>query len=201
MGKDEAKRPRGRPAIPREVQEERLIGAALRLIEERGFDKMRVADVVGEAGMSSRSFYEFFDSKEDMVVEIVRRLGREFIHDIGVIREEARTPIEEMDRGLSRFVQIFTLAPMDLVGLGGSAATQVQHVLAEYVREVAAMVHEDIRRFNASGQVQRPPDAVQIELLFEGVLGLAVRYYSQGRGAELRELRPVFMDLFARALL
>lgn len=201
MSDTEPKRPRGRPAIPREVQEERLIAAALRLIEERGFDKMRVADVVREAGMSSRSFYEFFDSKEDMVVEIVRRIGREFIHDMGVIREGAQSPIEEMERGLSRFVQIFTLAPMDLDGLGGSAAVQIQHVLAEYVREVAAMVHDDIRRFHERGEIQRPPDAVQIELLFEGVLSLAVRYYSEGRGGELSDLRPVFMDLFVRSLL
>ena len=74
-------------------------------------------------------------------------------------------------------------------------------MLGEYVREVAAMVYQEIRRYNERGQIQRPPNEVQIELLFEGLLGLAMRYYGDGRGAELRELQPVIMDQFMRTLL
>ncbi len=195
------KRSRGRPAIPREVQEERLIGAALRVMEDRGFEKMRVSDIVREAGMSSRSFYESFESKEDMMVEIVRRLGREFIRDVRTIIEASDDPVEQIDQGLTRFLQIFTLAPVDLVGLPGQAAARLHHVLGDYVREVAAMVYEEIRLNNERGRVQRAPNALQIELLFEGVLSLAVRYYSGGRGGELSGLRPVIMDQFVRTLL
>ena len=65
------KRPRGRPAIPKEVQRRRLIEAAFRVFERNRYERTSVADIVGEAGMSSRSFYDHFASKEDLVAEIV----------------------------------------------------------------------------------------------------------------------------------
>lgn len=201
MTESARKRSRGRPAIPREVQQERLISAALRVLEERGYDKVRVTDIVGEAGMSSRSFYEFFDSKEGMVVEIVRRVGRQFMEGSYKIRDELENPFEQMDAGLTLFLELFTLPPVDLVGLGGTAATQMQRVLGEYVRELAAMVHQTIVDAHRSGLVPNAPELVQIEVLFEGMLSLAVRYFSEGRGSELAELQPKFREIFVRVML
>ena len=54
MPDPKAKRPRGRPAIPRDVQRQRLIDAATRAFEKNLYEKTRVSDIVKEAGMSSR---------------------------------------------------------------------------------------------------------------------------------------------------
>ena len=70
MGDTPAKRPRGRPPIPEEVQRRRLVTAAIRVFAEKPFEGARIADIVREARMSSRSFYQFFESKEDVVVEV-----------------------------------------------------------------------------------------------------------------------------------
>lgn len=185
------------------MQRERLLGAALRLFDggERSYESIRIADIVGEAGMSSRSFYEFFDSKEDLVVQLVRRIGRDFIDDVLEMRRETHDPVQQIAKALTRFTQIFTLSPVDLRSFGATAQAQIQRVLGEYVREVAAMFHDELVDQHARGRLPRPPNRVHIEVLFEGILAVAVRYFGEGRGGELDELRPGFQELLVRVLL
>jgi AcrR family transcriptional regulator len=66
-----AKLPSGHHGIPVEVvrqnQRERLLTATPKAVEERGFAKLRVIDIVRHAGVSRRVFYEHFASKEECV--------------------------------------------------------------------------------------------------------------------------------------
>jgi len=48
----------------------RIIAAADRLIKERGFDAVNVADITDEAGVAKGSFYSYFQRKEDIFSEI-----------------------------------------------------------------------------------------------------------------------------------
>jgi AcrR family transcriptional regulator len=61
--------PRGRHGLPREAvtasQRQRIHQAMVEVVAERGFAETRVVDVIGVAGVSRKTFYELFDSKED----------------------------------------------------------------------------------------------------------------------------------------
>jgi AcrR family transcriptional regulator len=50
-----------------------LLDAALRAMTTRGLDGTAVADVLREAGLSTRSFYRHFESKDAVVAAVVRR--------------------------------------------------------------------------------------------------------------------------------
>jgi AcrR family transcriptional regulator len=60
--------PRGRHGLPREAvtesQRRRIHRAMVEVVSERGYPETRVVDVIGAAGVSRRTFYEFFESKE-----------------------------------------------------------------------------------------------------------------------------------------
>ncbi|NOY68448.1 MAG: TetR/AcrR family transcriptional regulator [Deltaproteobacteria bacterium] len=55
-----------------------LIGAAVTMFQEKGFQKTRVSDVVSMAGVSQGTFYNYFKSKE----EIFRHICNGFIAEV-----------------------------------------------------------------------------------------------------------------------
>lgn len=61
--------PRGRHGLPREVvqnnQRARLLAGAAKAVEERGFAKVTIGDIVRHAAVSRRTFYEHFADKEE----------------------------------------------------------------------------------------------------------------------------------------
>lgn len=66
---DLAPLPAGRHGIPRDQvsrnQRERLLAATAKAVEERGFAKVRVSDIVRHAAVSRRTFYEHFANRDD----------------------------------------------------------------------------------------------------------------------------------------
>ena len=55
-------------ARAREVVRDQLAETALELFEERGFEGTTVEDVAAAAGISSRTFYRYFGTKEDVLL-------------------------------------------------------------------------------------------------------------------------------------
>ncbi len=82
--------PRGPQALPREEvaahQRERLFEALLLLVNERGFARVTISELVRSAGISRRSFYEHFENKEqcllaafdDSIELLARRIAESF---------------------------------------------------------------------------------------------------------------------------
>lgn len=48
-----------------ESQRKRIHGAMIEVVSTRGYPETRVVDVIGVAGVSRKTFYELFESKED----------------------------------------------------------------------------------------------------------------------------------------
>lgn len=197
---DSEKRPRGRPAIPKELQRQRLIDAAFRALAKSNYEKTSVADVVREAGMSSRSFYQHFSSKEDLVAEIVRAQGDKFVAELGAVMRDTLDPLARADRALRAFLELFPNQTVDLERLGGEAGQQVREARRNYVRAMTELVQRWLERLLEKGQIQRVPDRAAVELALTGIEGLSFRYYSEGRREELLAMRPTLLRVFLRAL-
>lgn len=61
----------------KQVTHERIVDAAARAIRRSGFDRVGVADVMKEAGLTHGGFYAHFDSRDAMLAEAMARAGRD----------------------------------------------------------------------------------------------------------------------------
>jgi AcrR family transcriptional regulator len=55
-------------------QQERLMAATVATCDERGYDAMTVADLVGLSGVSRAAFYEHFANKEECFLATMREI-------------------------------------------------------------------------------------------------------------------------------
>jgi len=74
-----ARRLRPGPGVPREAvaadQRERLMAAMVVLADERGYQPLRVEDLIALAGVARGAFYEQFRSKDDLLLATVVEIG------------------------------------------------------------------------------------------------------------------------------
>jgi len=56
-----------------EDTKDRLVMTAMRLFSEKGYESASVADILRAAGANSGSLYHFFPTKQDLLMEVLRR--------------------------------------------------------------------------------------------------------------------------------
>ncbi len=75
--------PRGRHGLPRDEvvdsQRARTLEAMLRVVAEKGYADTRIADVISEAGISRKTYYELFDDKEDCFLAAYEQAAEQFL--------------------------------------------------------------------------------------------------------------------------
>ncbi|MEU7788815.1 TetR/AcrR family transcriptional regulator [Amycolatopsis sp. NPDC049159] len=76
---------------------QQLLDAALALFVKHGYEETTVDEIAAAAGMSKRSFFRYFGSKEDVILGKHERLGDQFVEAL-----EARPPDEPLWTSLRR---------------------------------------------------------------------------------------------------
>ncbi len=91
-----ARRLRPGPGVPREVvaadQRERLMAALVVLADARGYQSLRVEDLIAQAGVSRGAFYEQFRGRDDLLLAAVREIGALALRDVTVAFERGGRP-------------------------------------------------------------------------------------------------------------
>ncbi|HEY3486348.1 MAG TPA: TetR/AcrR family transcriptional regulator [Ilumatobacteraceae bacterium] len=89
-----------RPGRPRRFEEaeelRRLFDAAFEVMRRSGSHDVTVADILGEAGMSTRSFYRHFASKDELLHAMFRRDAADFATAVTRRVEAASSPREAL---------------------------------------------------------------------------------------------------------
>jgi len=129
------------PAEVTESQRERLLDGVMRATAGRGFSDVRVADILGYAGVSRKTFYENFDDKEECLLAAYDR-------EMGELLTVAATAFGDPDltswpvrarAGLIAFLQRLSENPeasrvcfIDMIGAGEKAITKREATLRNF---------------------------------------------------------------------
>lgn len=111
MSKDRRKQaPRETAATARnQPRREDILRAAAQLFHEKGFAATTTQDIADRVGMLKGSLYYYIDSKEAMLIEIVKRAHRLFTDSIGLITELDGTPLDRIWSYVYRFALANTI--------------------------------------------------------------------------------------------
>lgn len=82
----------------KEVSEtkERILTTAARLFHQHGYNLTGINQVIDEARVAKASLYQHFSSKEDLLLEYLRRASDEWFRGLKEFSREARTPRERL---------------------------------------------------------------------------------------------------------
>jgi AcrR family transcriptional regulator len=157
---------------------DRIIAAAVRLFDHRGFDATSVADIMNEADLGTGTFYNYFQSKEDVVGFLLRERLEKLRREISALVEAPGDGREKVcrlfqivgnsfaDEQQARVVILLLQGKkLPTTGISGHAA-----VFQDLVRELVA-------RAQAKGEFRTDMDAGRISSFLLGVLMYTVRQY------------------------
>ncbi len=150
-----ASRSNGRVGRPRDPEVDRaIIAATLAIINEHGYDGIRIADVAEQAGVSKATMYRRWASKTDLVVAALQSAPPLSPVDTGDLRSDLRAL-------LNQFLELTQSAP--IVGLLATLAAERQkdprlaRVLDPFVAERMRPITQAFQRAMSRGEVA--PDA------------------------------------------
>ncbi|MBK8067819.1 MAG: TetR/AcrR family transcriptional regulator [Rhodanobacteraceae bacterium] len=204
--KPNAPRRRRKQARPGEI-----VDAALSLFVERGFAATRLDDVAERAGVSKGTVYLYFDSKEALLAEAVRR-------DVGPLLGEFAQRIDDASLSASALIELFmrrwwsVLSASKLQGVpklmvsesGNFPALAGQFVTGFVARMQDELLAAVLRKGVACGEFAPVDVPYAVRVLIHGLVFMPVWMHSLGK-VDPRELDPqryldCWLDLTLRGL-
>jgi AcrR family transcriptional regulator len=146
--------PPGKHGIPPEHvienQRWRLLGAAAEVMAERGWARIRVADVCGRAGVSRETFYEHFEDLGDCLLAAYE-MAADCVLDLASAACEGNgEPAERLRSALGDVLEFLAEEPAlaHLLGPGGMGAPAIATARERLIGELACT---DIERRGVEG--------------------------------------------------
>ncbi|XVV09555.1 TetR family transcriptional regulator [Actinoplanes sp. CA-131856] len=115
----------------RQVVSDELKVAALQLMAARGFDTVTVDEIVAAAGVSRRTFFRYYASKEDVVIEMLETLGDQMRAELA-----SRPADEPTAMALRHAVEVAVLDCKDNTGKALPVVRLVLRTPALYARSL-----------------------------------------------------------------
>jgi AcrR family transcriptional regulator len=181
-----------------ERQRRRLVLAAGETFVTLGYATSTVADILKTAGMSRRSFYEFFTSKEDILLALLDEMVNEVRSETIEITRGVEDPFEVGVLSMLAYVRVATRFPVvgyQVMAAGGEPRARRRQQVGAFTESL----HQQLTSAHERGLITRPPDEVTLRMLIGGLDHLILSYHLDGARERLPETEPQVRELFTRA--
>ena len=178
---------------------EQILGAARAVFDEKGYESATVADIVKRAGVAQGTFYLYFPTKRDVVIELARK-------PMGLVAQRLRSKMTaalSFEDSLRAVVQTgFDVACeypdlCRLIHLGVDTIADAKATDAG--REMRALGEAMFRQAAASGEME-PMDPVIAFESFETIMsGAMQRAFADSNDDHADEIAKAVEDLVLRA--
>ncbi|NLT07763.1 MAG: TetR/AcrR family transcriptional regulator [Solirubrobacterales bacterium] len=178
-------------------QRERILAAVAQVASSRGYGAMSVQDIVREAGVSRRTFYEQFKNKDQAFLAAYDGSSALLIASIRRALEAESTPETKISAGFAAFLELLSASPafakmciVEVLAAGPEAIARRARTMEEFTEMFESVAHEALG--------DDAPSPLIAETIVGGVYETVYRRIARGETAELPRLLP---DLVESALL
>jgi len=129
------------PEVFDEIQRTRIFEATcVAIADEGGYAKTSVADILDRAGMSNKTFYDYFDHKEDCVLAAYRHFAARLAAELKAAWSAAGSWADKLRAAVAAALSFGAANPLALRFLLLDAQTAGTVLLAEQHRSAEALV-------------------------------------------------------------
>ena len=194
-----ARLPPGRHGLSREFvaknQRDRLTAGMIAAVAEHGFHEATITQIAAAAGVSRRTFYGYFSSKEECFFDTFGQVA-DHLEGAMVGAGEGVTDWPERIRAqLTAMLETFAANP-DLARFALIAPPNAGGEIAARYRELLESLFTILTESKPPPPDAREPSRAVADGLLGGIVALIVRKVKTGEGEELTELAPDLLELF-----
>ncbi len=124
----------------------RLLEGMAQSVALKGYAETTIADIVREAGVSRRTFYEHFNTRAECLIALYEAASRHSLQVLQAAIDPTRDWQVQVEQALVAYLQALARNPVllrtlfiDILGLGTpglAARRRVNHTIADFMREV-----------------------------------------------------------------
>jgi AcrR family transcriptional regulator len=184
-----------------------ILAAARKLLDQRGPDAMTMEEIAAAAGVAKGTLYLYFQSKDDLLLALINRVGENILRDLEASLEAPGKPAEKLTRlvtvlleYLSRERLLFPIYARELLrgerDFRPGFRRRYQELEDEFVALVTRLFDDGI----AAGQFI-PANPRLLTFLIRGLVR-ATGYYQKAEGhpGAAQEALPVILTLLFSGL-
>jgi AcrR family transcriptional regulator len=184
----------------RERQRRRIMDAAETLFDQRGIDRVSMADITSASGIRASTLYEYFSNKDDIVWAIVSEL-------FAVGSEKAKRRMDGTSSGLAKITALLEFmaeelqrSPAKVRFMAQFDAMYARHWPTERLLSLEAQINPQgfrffsklIREGIADGSLRPDLDPdLTMHAVINGVIGAQRRLASLGNKVEIEYGQPI----------
>lgn len=179
-------------------QRERILAAVAQVASTHGYGAMSVQDVVREAGVSRRTFYEQFKNKDHAFLAAYDEASGRMMTTIRASIEQEKTFEDKISAGFRAFLELLAASPafakmciVEVLAAGPEAIARRARTMEDFTEIFELAARQTLVK-------ETPPSPLIAETIVGGVYETVYRRIARGETAELPRLLP---DLTESALL
>jgi AcrR family transcriptional regulator len=191
--------PPGRHGLPREFvtrnQRDRLAAGMIAAVVEQGYHEATITQIAAAAGVSRRTFYGYFTSKEECFDDTYGQVADHLEEAMRAAGEEEGEWPERVRAQLLALLEVFAANP-DLARFCLVAPSRAGGEIAARYRDLLERFFAMLIEAKPPPPAAREPSDAVAEGLLGGIVALIVRRVEAGEGERLLELVPDLLELF-----
>ena len=194
-----ARLPPGRHGLSREFvaknQRDRLTAGMIAAVAEHGFHEATITQIAAAAGVSRRTFYGYFSSKEECFFDTFGQVAAHLEGEMASAGEGNEDWPGRVGAELAAMLEVFAANP-DLARFLLIAPPNAGGEIAARYRELLDRLFEILVEGKPGPTETEDPSRAVTDGLLGGIVALIVRKVKAGEGEELAELTPDLLGLF-----